>query len=174
MHKEISILSLKVEDFDNFDENTLFEMPFKRKINFSNIRNSKTGKSYFLVKTDDFQEFSIRAEKLTEKIQFIIKKADGFVTDGYNMLKYVTFENLKPVTYQEKVENHAEWKKILVRIPLWLADENKLYFGEKIEKCRYINFKLIGESKKGIYVYCEELDEKLWLPKSVIRYEIQK
>ena len=45
---EIAISKLKVDEFDSFNENILFEMPFKRKIRVSNIRTSQSGKTYFL------------------------------------------------------------------------------------------------------------------------------
>jgi hypothetical protein len=170
LHKEIPISILKVRDFEDFDENNLFEMPFKRKIRVSNVKVSQSGKTYFFIRTDDFQEFKIYKENLTEKIQFILKKADGFVTDGYDALQYVTFENLK----NKKPKNSKKSKKILVKMPLWLANNNDIPFGEIIEKFRYINFEFVGESKKGICVYSKELNKNLWLPKSMIQYENQE
>ncbi|MBA2861842.1 hypothetical protein [Methanococcus maripaludis] len=169
-----TISSLKVDEFDNFDENILFEMPFNRKIRVSNIRTTPSGKTYFFVKTDDFQEFKIYADKLSEKIEFILKKADGFVTDGYDVLKYVTFENQAPKHLKNDDENTLTQKNVLVKIPLWLANENKLHFGEKIGKFCYIHFKFVLESEKGMCFYSKELDKNVWLPKSMISYEIER
>lgn len=74
MHKEIPISILKVRDFEDFDENNLFEMPFKRKIRVSNVKVSQSGKTYFFIRTDDFQEFKIYKENLTEKFSLYLKK----------------------------------------------------------------------------------------------------
>jgi len=171
---KIAISNLKVDEFDSFDENILFEMPFKRKIRVSNIRTSQSGKTYFFVKTDDFQEFKIYTDKLSEKIEFILKKADGFVTDGYDVLKYVTFETQNPKNSINNEENSLNQKNLLVKIPIWLANENKLHFGEKIGKFSYISFKYVRESEKGICLYSKELNKNVWLPKSMISYEIER
>ncbi|WP_048058485.1 hypothetical protein [Methanococcus maripaludis] len=171
---EIAISKLKVDEFDSFNENILFEMPFKRKIRVSNIRTSQSGKTYFFVKTDDFQEFKIYVDKLSEKIEFILKKADGFVTDGYDVLRYVTFETQKSKHSTNGEENPLNQKNLLVKLPLWLANENKLHLGEKIGKFCYINFKYVRESEKGICLYSKELNKNLWLPKSMISYEIER
>ncbi|WP_459202463.1 hypothetical protein [Methanococcus sp. CF] len=170
---KIAISKIKVDEFDSFDENILFEMPFKRKIRVSNVRTSQSGKTYFFVKTDDFQEFKIYTDKLSEKFEFIFRKADGFVTDGYDVLKYVTFETQKPKKSINNNENMLNQKSLLVKIPLWLANENKLYFGEKIGKFLYIKFEYVNETEKGMCLYSKELNKNVWLPKSMISYEIE-